>query len=117
MSQNVKIFYQPQYEDRICENGYVVFVNSEEALEKWRADPSSNIVNIVAAYQVWTTGKQGVNGELNEPSNLQLDTDWGTHKVDDIIPKILKEGSSKGSANLGHKFGTTNASMGPRSAH
>lgn len=117
MSQNTKIYYQPQYEDRICENGYVVFVSNEEQYEKWKTDSSIPIVNVVAAFQVWTTGNKGVNGELNEPSNLQLDTDWGTHKVDEIIPKILKHGEVKGSGKLGGKFGTTNASMGPRSGH
>lgn len=40
-----------------------------------------------------TCNRQGAQGELNTASKSQLENEFGTSKEDDVIQKILQEGT------------------------
>jgi ribosome maturation protein Sdo1 len=40
-----------------------------------------------------TCNRQGAQGELNTASKSQLENEFGTSKEDDVLQKILQEGS------------------------
>jgi ribosome maturation protein Sdo1 len=37
--------------------------------------------------------RQGAQGILDTASNAELDSEFGTHKIEDVAERILKEGS------------------------
>lgn len=39
------------------------------------------------------TSRQGAQGILDSASNAELDSEFGTHKVEDVVEKILQTGS------------------------
>ncbi|KAF1943576.1 DUF1960-domain-containing protein [Clathrospora elynae] len=105
-----QVFYKGSSGDQ-----FTIFIESEEALKKWKADSSTPLSDVVAGWKIMVTehGKQGI---LNTASNSQLENEFGTKKEDDIIPKILREGEVQSHENP-ERTGTTNDSMGSRAAH
>ncbi|KAH6853026.1 ribosome maturation protein [Alternaria rosae] len=138
-SPQTQVFYKGSSGDQFC-----IFVDSVEQLQKWKADSTIPMVDVVAGWKVLVPehGKQGV---LNTASKQQLENEFGKDaKEDDIFKKILQEGSVQSSevccvlflsqifylANVmksaiantcvkqnSERIGVTNESQGGRQAH
>ena len=106
---NTKVFYQGSSE------GFVVFVENEEIVKKWKEDKTIPLTDVVGGWKIFTTehGKQGV---LNTASNSQLENEFGTKNEDDVVKAILEKGDIQSSENP-ERQGSTNDSMGARAAH
>ncbi|KAL6708807.1 hypothetical protein ACN47E_002214 [Coniothyrium glycines] len=106
----VKVFYKGSNGDQ-----FVIFVESEEAVQNWKKDPSIPLSEVVAGWKILVPehGKQGI---LNTASNGQLENEFGTTNEDDIVKKILREGSVQSHENP-ERIGTTNDSKGARIEH
>jgi len=104
-----KVFYQGSTE------GFVVFVESEEIVQKWKHDKSIPLTEVVAGWKILTSehGKQGV---LNTASNSQLENEFGTKNEDEVVKKILEKGEVQSSENA-ERIGVTNDSKGPLLSH
>ncbi|KFY31065.1 hypothetical protein V493_01429 [Pseudogymnoascus sp. VKM F-4281 (FW-2241)] len=92
---------------------YIVFVEDPAMLKKWREDKTVALVEVVDAFKVFITGKQGVQGELNMASKSQLENEFGTSNDDDVIKKILQEGSLQETESHSRQ-GVTNETIGLR---
>ncbi|KFY14640.1 hypothetical protein V491_05968 [Pseudogymnoascus sp. VKM F-3775] len=92
---------------------YVVFVEDPAMLKKWRDDKSIALVEVVDAFKIFTTGKQGAQGELNTASKSQLENEFGTSKDDEVIQKILQEGTLQ-ETEASARQGITNETIGVR---
>ncbi|KAI4923746.1 uncharacterized protein J4E92_007720 [Alternaria infectoria] len=91
-SPQTQVFYKGSSGDQFC-----IFVESVEELQKWKADSTIPMVDVVAGWKVLVPehGKQGV---LNTASKQQLENEFGKDaKEDDIFKKILQEGSVQSS--------------------
>ncbi|KFZ11915.1 hypothetical protein V501_04491 [Pseudogymnoascus sp. VKM F-4519 (FW-2642)] len=102
-----KVHYKGSTDD------YVVFVEDPAMLKKWRGDKTIALVEVVDAFKVFTTGKQGAQGELNTASKSQLENEFGTSKEDDVIQKILQEGTVQETEATARQ-GITNETIGVR---
>jgi hypothetical protein len=49
---------------------------------------------ILIAFQIFLS-ESGTQGILRQPSNQQLDTDFGTHKDTEVVEFILKHGKEQ----------------------
>jgi hypothetical protein len=91
-SPQTQVFYKGSSGDQFC-----IFVESAEAVQKWKADSTIPMVDVVAGWKVLVPehGKQGV---LNTASKQQLENEFGAGaKEDDIFKKILQEGDIQSS--------------------
>uniref|UniRef100_A0A060SXD0 ARAD1A08404p n=1 Tax=Blastobotrys adeninivorans TaxID=409370 RepID=A0A060SXD0_BLAAD len=86
---NVQVLYQGNSDD------YVVFATSKDDLEKYRKDSTVPLVEVTALYKVFATHRHGSQGVLDEAPKGQLQSDFGTTNVDDVVAKILREGESQ----------------------
>ncbi|EGV64915.1 hypothetical protein PSN45_005268 [Yamadazyma tenuis] len=103
-----KIFYKGE------ENDFVVFVEDREALDKFREDSSIPLVDVISVFQVFTNRQGGVEGQLLQASKTELENEFGTKNTDEVIKKIVLEGSDKSNASINNrKFNSHNDSMGP----
>ncbi|RVD86776.1 uncharacterized protein DFL_005035 [Arthrobotrys flagrans] len=100
-----KVYLQKNNED------FVVLVEDQESLKKWKNDASVPLMDVMNGFKIFTTHRQGSQGVLDSASNAILDASFGTHKVDDIIPIILREGQLQVSNSQDHGS-STNDSMG-----
>ncbi|KAK6340420.1 hypothetical protein TWF730_002177 [Orbilia blumenaviensis] len=81
-----KVYLQRGGED------FIVLVEDKDNLDKWKTDTTISLTDVVNGFKIFTTHRQGAQGVLDSASNAILDASFGTHKVDDIIPIILREG-------------------------
>ncbi|KAL5117254.1 hypothetical protein ACEQ8H_004813 [Pleosporales sp. CAS-2024a] len=104
-----KVFYQGSAE------GFVVFVESEEIVKKWKGDKTVPLTEVVAGWKIFTSehGKQGI---LNGASNSQLENEFGTKNEDDVVKQILEKGVIQTTENP-ERTGVTNESKGAMQAH
>jgi len=102
-----KVFYKAK------SNDFVVIVDSVDAVEKWRKDSSTPLVDVVDSYDIFVTHKHGAQGVLDRASHSQIENEFGSTKAEDAIEKILREGQVQQTKGP-EKFGSTNdAKMGP----
>lgn len=107
MANPHKLFYQGS------ENDFVVFVEDQELLEKYKkGDSTISLVDIVSIFKVFINRQGGVEGVLDEASNSELQNEFGTKNADEAIIKILKEGSDKAGASIQKGHSSTNDSKG-----
>ncbi|KAF1851487.1 DUF1960-domain-containing protein [Cucurbitaria berberidis CBS 394.84] len=94
---------------------FTVFVESEEAVKKWKEDSSIPLAEVVAGWKILIPehGKQGI---LNTASKSQLENEFGTTNEDDIVKKIIQQGEVQSSEN-GERQGSTNDSKGSLAGH
>lgn len=81
-----KVFYKGSTDD------FIVFVESPEELEAWRADKSIPLVQVVDSFKVLVSHKHGAQGELDTASKATLENEFGTSNEDEVVKKILQEG-------------------------
>jgi ribosome maturation protein Sdo1 len=84
--QVTKVFFKGSTDD------FIVFVDSEEALQKWKGDRSIPLAQVVNSFKIMVTHKHGAQGQLDEASNASLENEFGTKKEDEVIIKILEQG-------------------------
>ncbi|TGZ77451.1 DUF1960-domain-containing protein [Ascodesmis nigricans] len=90
---------------------FIVMAESVDTVEKWKKDPSIPVVDVVDGWQVFCTHKQGAQGIMDAASNAALDNEFGSHKLDDVIPHILKNGQPQHAVSR-EKYGDKNPSIG-----
>ncbi|KAF3205859.1 hypothetical protein TWF106_001013 [Orbilia oligospora] len=101
-----KVYLQKNNED------FIVLVEDKESLNKWKGDSSVPLTDVINGFKVFTTHRQGAQGVLDSASNAILDASFGTHKVDDIIPVILREGQLQVTSGGQDRGSSTNDSKG-----
>ena len=82
-----KVHFKGQTED------FIVFVESPAIVKTWREDSSTPLVDVVNGFKIFVTHKHGAQGTLDTASNATLENEFGTKDEDEIIKRILKEGS------------------------
>lgn len=94
MPQPHKIFYKGQ------ENDFVIFTENPELIAKYRkGDSTIPLIDVLSIYKVFINRQGGVEGVLDEASKAELHNEFGKQAtVDEVIQKILREGSDKHSA-------------------
>jgi ribosome maturation protein Sdo1 len=85
-NQEVKVHFKGSSDD------YIIYVNDVESVQKWKEDKSIPMVDVVNAFQVFVTHRQGAQGILDSASNADMDSEFGTHKVEDVVQQILEKG-------------------------
>eukprot|EP00892_Ulva_mutabilis_P000762 jgi/Ulvmu1/10687/UM067_0013.1 len=95
---------------KASESDFVVFIADTEALQKWKSDKSVPLVEVVQSFQIFTT-EHGAQGIMSHASNAMLDSEFGTHKEEDVVQKILESGTLQESS-ASAKQGVTNVTKG-----
>ncbi|KAK6344989.1 hypothetical protein TWF718_006934 [Orbilia javanica] len=106
-----KVYLQKNNED------FIVLVEDKESLNKWKKDTSVPLTDVINGFKVFTTHRQGAQGVLDSASNAILDASFGTHKVDDIIPVILRDGQLQVTSGGQDRGSSTNDSKGSMANH
>ncbi|KAL7271249.1 hypothetical protein RUND412_006017 [Rhizina undulata] len=100
-----RVFYKGTHEN------FVIFVESEEDLKRWKKDSSIPLAQVVRGFKVFITHKQGAQGILDGASNAILDAEFGTHDEEEVIKKIMREGKVEVVTNP-ERQGITNPTEG-----
>lgn len=87
MSQT-RAFYRGNKED------FIVFLDDIDALEQYKTDTTVPLSQVVGNFDVYKSFTGGSSGMLEKASNQELSEEFGDFNsvVDDIIPKIIKNG-------------------------
>ncbi|PSN71682.1 putative RNA binding protein [Corynespora cassiicola Philippines] len=105
-----KVHYKGSQDD------FVIFVDSAQAVEDWKKDSSVPLAQVVSGWKVFITHKQGTQGILDGASDGVLDSEFGTHKEEEVVKQILEKGSVQEVTNK-ERQGDTNITKGPTVAH
>lgn len=103
MSDPVKVFFKGEHRD------FIVFVENDDIIERFQKDSSIPLSSVVAGgFTVYTpnTGR-GSTGVLDEASDLDLESEFHTKVIEDIIVKICKEGEHRSSPDVNNKTWTS----------
>ncbi|RPA80599.1 DUF1960-domain-containing protein [Ascobolus immersus RN42] len=110
--QQTKVIYNGQ-------NGanFVVYVESEQEYQNWLKQEGNTIplAQVVNGYTV-LRNQHGNTGITEEPSNAELENEFGTSNVDEVIQKILKNGNIQSTKNH-EREGNRNLANGSRVGH
>ncbi|KAB2580869.1 putative rna binding protein [Lasiodiplodia theobromae] len=98
------------------EDDFVIFVDSEKAVQDWKQDSSVPLAQVVNGWKVFVTHKHGNQGILDTASNAVLDNEFGTHADEDVVKQILEKGDIQSVEEKG-RSGDTNLSKGSLQAH
>ncbi|TGO84910.1 hypothetical protein BPOR_0452g00090 [Botrytis porri] len=104
------------YKGTKTDEDFIVFVDSEEDLKKWKGDKSIPLAQVVGLFKVFVTHKHGAQGSHDEASESQLVNEFDTKVEDDIIKTILEKGEAQHGSSM-EKTEPKNDSMGAMSAH
>ncbi|KAI0013471.1 shwachman-Bodian-diamond syndrome protein [Xylariaceae sp. FL0662B] len=83
----VKVHYKGKDED------FIIFVDDLATYKKWQSDKSTPMAHFVSTFKVFVTHRQGNQGQYDGASKATLENEFGTHVDDEVIKKILEEGS------------------------
>ncbi|KAF2793482.1 putative RNA binding protein [Melanomma pulvis-pyrius CBS 109.77] len=108
--QQTKVHYKGTEDD------FVVFVEGAKILEEWKSDKSIPLAQVVGGWKIFVTHKHGVQGIHDEASNGALESEFGTHKEEEVIKQILEKGTVQESENR-ERQGDTNITKGGTVAH
>ncbi|KAF2483225.1 shwachman-Bodian-diamond syndrome protein [Neohortaea acidophila] len=106
----IKVHHQGKDED------FIIFVDSKEAVQNWKKDRSIPLAQVVSGFKILTSHKQGNQGILDTASKAALEDEFGTHRDDDVITKILETGTIVESES-GGRDGSKNDSKGGLVSH
>ncbi|KAJ5082977.1 hypothetical protein N7532_012020 [Penicillium argentinense] len=81
-----KVFYKGKSED------FVVFVDDVEILKKWKNDRSIALADVVNGWKIFITHRHGAQGIMDGASKATLEDEFGTHKEEECMVKILENG-------------------------
>ncbi|KAH9909408.1 shwachman-Bodian-diamond syndrome protein [Xylariomycetidae sp. FL2044] len=103
-----KIHYKGQKVDE----DFIIFVDDVETYKKWLSDKSIPVPHFISSYKIFITHKQGAQGIADAPNNSTLDNEFGTHNEDDVVQKILADGSLQESEFPEHQGPKNDAKFG-----
>ncbi|ODV59313.1 Rtc3p [Ascoidea rubescens DSM 1968] len=110
MSSPIKVVYPGKHND------FIAFADSIEAVENYRKndDGSIPLSSVSSNFKIYNSSvHRGSSGVLEEASNIELESEFGTTDEDKIIKIIIKEGSFKTSKSFKRKsFSSTNDTKG-----
>ncbi|KAF2115105.1 putative RNA binding protein [Lophiotrema nucula] len=98
------------------EDDFVIFVDSAKAVQDWKEDSSIPLSQVVSGWKVFVTHKHGAQGILDTASNGSLESEFGTHKEDDVVKAILEKGELQ-ETEARERSGDKNITAGPTVAH
>lgn len=99
-----KIFYQGTTTD------FIIFIEDSNLVDKFRkGDTTIPIIDVVSIFKVFVNRQKGSEGMLDEASKMELQDEFGKANINDIITKILREGSDK----LNTSFSRSEPRSGP----
>ncbi|UNI15155.1 hypothetical protein JDV02_001718 [Purpureocillium takamizusanense] len=99
-----KIHYKGKLDD------YLIFVDDPETYKKWQSDKSVPLAQFVSTFKIFLTHKQGTQGTYDAAPKGTLASEFGTEDEDEVIKKILTEGSMQ-TIEMPSRQGVTNDSM------
>ena len=105
-----KVHHKGQNDD------FLVFVDDVDLFKKWQTDKSIPLAHFVSRFEVFVTHKQGAQGTYDTASKASLSAEFNTESHDEVITKILQEGSLQ-LMEMPARQGIKNESQGPLSAH
>ncbi|KAJ6445632.1 membrane-associating domain-containing protein [Purpureocillium lavendulum] len=105
-----KVHYKGNLDD------FVVFVDDPETFKKWLGDKSVPLAQFVSSFKIFLTHKQGAQGTLDAAPKGILTSEFGTDNEDEVIKKILTEGTMQ-TVEMPSRQGVTNESMSSMKAH
>jgi ribosome maturation protein Sdo1 len=85
-TEQVKVHYKGSEDD------FIVMAESIDAVNKWKKDSSIPLIDVVNSFDVFVTGKQGAQGQLNRASKSAMENEFGSNKDDDVVKQILEKG-------------------------
>lgn len=104
-----KIFYKGKEFD------FVVFIEDLGLLKRYLGgDTTLPLIDIVSIYKIFINRQGGSEGVLDEASKQELSEEFGKLDKDEIIKKIIKEGSDKKVAGFSNDDNSLNDSNGSR---
>ncbi|KAK6439363.1 hypothetical protein LTR95_004430 [Oleoguttula sp. CCFEE 5521] len=106
----VKVHYKGKEDD------FIVFVDSAEAVKNWKTDKTIPMAQVVSGFKVFVTHKHGTQGVHDAASKGTLETEFGTHKDDDVIAAILEKGDIIETESQARN-GDRNINSGPSVGH
>ncbi|KAL1880194.1 hypothetical protein VTK73DRAFT_6225 [Phialemonium thermophilum] len=105
-----KVHYKGKDDD------FLVFVDDVAEYKKWLKDRSIPLANVVSAFKIFVTHKQGAQGTYDAASKGMLDNEFGTHVDEDVIKQILEKGTLQES-QMPERQGFKNDSQGELLPH
>jgi Shwachman-Bodian-Diamond syndrome (SBDS) protein len=86
-AEQIKVHFKGQEDD------FIILAETASAVQKWRADKTIPLVDVVSSFDVFVTNKHGTQGTLNRASKGVMENEFGTSKEDDVVKKILEDGA------------------------
>jgi hypothetical protein len=86
-AEQIKVHFKGQEDD------FIILAETASAVQKWRADKTIPLVDVVSSFEVFVTNKHGAQGTLNRASKGVMENEFGTSKEDDVVKKILEDGA------------------------
>ncbi|OAQ63384.1 ribosome maturation protein SBDS [Pochonia chlamydosporia 170] len=110
-STQSKVHYKGSIDD------FLVFVEDPEQYKQWlKGDTSIPLAQFVSAFKIFLTHRQGAQGTYDAAPKNILYSEFGTDNEDEVIKKILKDGTMQ-TMEMPGRQGVTNDSMSPMKAH
>ncbi|KAM0252560.1 hypothetical protein ACHAQJ_007643 [Trichoderma viride] len=103
-STQLKVHFKGKQED------FIVFVDDVDAYKKWQADKSIPLVQFISTFKVFLTHRQGNQGTYDSASKMELAAEFDTDDTDEVIQRILQQGSMQ-PVEMPGRQGVTNESM------
>ncbi|KAL7790410.1 ribosome maturation protein [Trichoderma ceciliae] len=89
---------------------FLVFVDDVDTYKKWQSDKSIPLAHFISTFQVFLSHRQGAQGTLDSASKVALAAEFDTDDSDEVIQKILEQGSMQ-TMEMPGRQGPTNESM------
>ncbi|KJE88987.1 hypothetical protein CAOG_00551 [Capsaspora owczarzaki ATCC 30864] len=93
-----------QSHEKTGKDNYFVFVESSDAVNKWRKDKSVALVDVVMKHSVFVH-RGDVKGEASTPTKADLETVFGSSNETAAIEFILTNGKFEGGHESKHASG------------
>ncbi|OTB06665.1 hypothetical protein M426DRAFT_318721 [Hypoxylon sp. CI-4A] len=102
----VKVHYKGKEDD------FIIFVDDFETYKKWKDDRSTPMAHFISTFKIFVTHKHGTQGQLDGASKSTLENEFGSSNEDDVIKKILENGSIQDAEFPAHQGPKNDAQQG-----
>ncbi|PFH62540.1 hypothetical protein XA68_13122 [Ophiocordyceps unilateralis] len=106
----IKVHYKGKNDD------FLVFVEDPETYKKWKTDRSIPLAHFVSSFKIFLTHRQGAQGTYDAAPRSTLASEFDTENEDEVITKILENGSVQ-TMEMPGRQGVTNESMSSMRTH
>lgn len=106
MGEPYKVFYSGKEYD------FAVFIESPETVERYKHDSTIPLIDVVSIYKIFVNRQGGSEGVLDEASKFELQNEFDTADKDEIIKKIIRDGSIRNKAEIHRGHNSHNDSYG-----